>query len=276
MTAVTEKVSPIVSAPPPLPKLDYDPTTLSQFASKCETAITPELLREVSFVELPLESDREASARTFLETVFEPGDKVLLFDEFRSQGAYLFVVGTGCFRLGKDPDADPKPSKLPLIGAQGVWYLANPVDGEWRLNDCGKPSRRSHQNVTAWRHLILESDEAPANQWLKALVKLPFPVASIYSSGGKSVHALIRLDASSKTELDEAIAVLKPLVCPIGADVRALTSVRLSRLPGALRCGTEDRTENFISYETPRLQRLLWLSDGGQEFKSIISHLRPF
>jgi hypothetical protein len=276
MTAVPAPSSPIPCEPQPIPKLDYDPIALETFASKCETAITPELLREVSFIDLPPETDREATARTFLETVFQTGDNVLLFDEFRSQGNQLYVVGTGCFRLGQEPDAEPKPSELRMIGGQGIWYLANPVDGEWRSNDNGKLSRRSHQNVTAWRHLILESDVAPAKQWLKALVQLPFPILAIYTSGGKSVHAVLRLNASSKAELDEAITALKPVVCPLGADLRAMTSVRLSRLPGALRCGTEDRTGDFIPYETPRLQRLLWLSDGGHEFKSIISHLRPF
>jgi hypothetical protein len=276
MVSATPQPSAPLPLPVPRPKFNYDAGALASFAAKCDTTITPELLREVSFVDLPPESEREATARAFLERTFSPGERVILFDDFKSQGSHLYIAGTGCFRLSKTPGEQSMPGRLPLVGPQGVWYLANPVDGEWRPNDSQKLSRRSHQNVTAWHHLILESDTAPAALWLRALVQLPFPVVAIYTSGGKSVHAVLRVDAASKAELDEAIAALKPVVCPIGADPAALTAVRLSRLPGALRCGTEDGEGTFHPYDEPRLQRLLWLSDGTTGFKSIIDHLRPF
>ena len=34
--------------------------------------------------------------------------------------------------------------------------------------------------------------------WLKILVQLPIPIVAIYSSGKKSVHALIKVDARDK------------------------------------------------------------------------------
>lgn len=52
---------------------------------------------------------------------------------------------------------------------------------------------------------------------------------------GKSIHALVRLDAASKVEWDSIRDKFKPIVVTLGADENALTAVRLTRLPGAMR-----------------------------------------
>lgn len=49
---------------------------------------------------------------------------------------------------------------------------------------------------------MLESDVTPADLWLRALVQLPFPLVAAYTSGGRSVHALLRVNAESKAEWD--------------------------------------------------------------------------
>lgn len=98
-------------------------------------------------------------------------------------------------------------------------------------------SRRSEESVTAWRDLVLESDVAEMDEWLRCLVQLQLRTSAIYTSGGKSVHALVRLDARSKAEWDERHDLIRSALVPLGADANALTGVRLSRLPGAMRAG---------------------------------------
>jgi hypothetical protein len=123
----------------------------------------------------------------------------------------------------------------------GVWFLAQPVDGTYRLNDYGKQSRRRHQNVTAWRYLLIESDRhdiAPA-EWLAALALLPLPIVSICETGGRLAHALIRVDAPSKEAWDHAKDALVPALTMIGADIHILSAVRLTRLPCCQRLGTD-------------------------------------
>jgi hypothetical protein len=71
--------------------------------------------------------------------------------------------------------------------------------------------------------------------WLAALAQLPLKIAAIYTSGGKSIHALVRLDASTKAEWDAVRDKIKPILVPLGADPAAMTAVRLSRLPQTLR-----------------------------------------
>ena len=158
------------------------------------------------------------------------GEKVLIFSDDRSQGQALW------------PD-DPIPS----CGPRGMWYLANPVDGKSYPNPrTGNPSRRSEESVTKWKFALLESDEADHRLWLAALAKSSLPISAIYSSGGRSVHALIRVPGTgsgmaalsgptSKSEWDAWARSVKGDLARIGADPKALTAVRLTRLPQQYR-----------------------------------------
>ena len=82
-----------------------------------------------------------------------------------------------------------------------MWFLTNPVDGQVHINDDGKPSRRSHQNVTAWRYLLLESDrdDISEREWSTALSLLPLPIAAITET-----------EAASPTPSSTSMPVVKP------------------------------------------------------------------
>lgn len=141
-----------------------------------------------------------------------------------------------------------------------MWYLANPVSGLSYPNPrTGKPSRRSEESVTRWKYALLESDEADPRLWLAALAKSTLPISAIYSSGGRSVHALIRVPGTgsgmaalsgptSKAEWDAWARSMKDSLARIGADPKALTAVRLTRLPQQYRA------------EKGQLQKLLYVN----------------
>lgn len=89
--------------------------------------------------------------------------------------------------------------------------------------------------------------------WLSFLAQLPAPIAAIYTSGGKSIHALLKLDfTETKQQWDLFKNNMKPLFAAFGADPAALSAVRLSRLPGCTR--PDKRTGKA------KLQRLLYLN----------------
>lgn len=247
----------------------------------------------------------------FLERAFFPGDRVLVFTEFKSQGDFLWEVGSGGFRMGEKKGVRAVRSALPTDGKeQGAWFLCQPVTGQWYPNPRrdGVESRRSEEAVTVWRHLVLECDEektflkrghalldaaaarkkgvadaaileelkqrggakwgvkafedgewedrgewhlrwAPEipKMWLKFLAMAPLRISAIYSSGGHSMHALVRADCGSKAEMDTLMRnSVKKTLPLIGADPGALTPVRLTRLPGVTRGG--------------RMQRLIYLN----------------
>ena len=189
----------------------------------------------------------------FLDLVFAPKDKVLIFTKYRSQGQFGYVAGSRgeeLWRMGEAAGITAvKSHKLPKGGRDGAWFLCQPVTGRWAPNPkridkrTGLPvlSRRSQPNVTRWPYMVLESDDARPELWLSFLALLPLPIVAIYTSGGRSIHALVKIAALSKDDWDATRRFVLPLFTALGADGGALTAVRLTRLPGRLRGRNEQR-----------------------------------
>ncbi|HEV2692204.1 MAG TPA: hypothetical protein VG347_04855 [Verrucomicrobiae bacterium] len=165
------------------------------------------------------------------------GEKVIVFSKIKSQGQFVWIADHGGLFLN---------NQLPT-GPDGVWFLPQPVTGEYHPNprQGGKKSRRSQESVTSWRYVVLESDEADPEDWLRCLIQLPLKIATICESGGRSIHALVRLDAQTKTDWDLKVGLSKPTLVTLGADPRALTAIRLTRLPQAWRGARQQRLLYF-------------------------------
>jgi hypothetical protein len=73
--------------------------------------------------------------------------------------------------------------------------------------------------------------------WLKLLAMSGLPIAAIYTSGGASVHALVRDPKPNWPEFSELLRAYKNRLPLVGADPAAMTPVRLTRLPGCKRGG---------------------------------------
>lgn len=269
--AYSGEVLPPAPTGPRLPKRPpYDPGRLVEFASRCRLPQNIDLLDYLAArspwpVPDPRAQD-SSTARTFLNAIFSPGDRVLIFTKQFSQGDFLHAARGDTFRLASKPGVRAVTSPCPSAGPEGVWFLVQPVRGDWLPNPNNKDSsgqvqlgRRHADCVTLWPNAVLESDEAPPDLWLRALVQLPIPIRAIYTSGGRSIHALVRVNAQSKADFDHIRDQLVPLVCPLGADPAALSAVRLSRLPGCVRLGKRNRDDDLERFAEPRLQRLIWL-----------------
>ena len=219
--------APSVAPPKELPKKpEFDVEKLRAFAARWRPHVDTAWLADRSPCP-PYSLAGCLPAADFLRALYAAGEKVVVFTNQRSQGQCLW----------------PKQG-LPMGGDEGVHFLCQPVDGLEHINpregldEKGKPktSRRSEESVTAWRFLVLESDEADARDWLAALVQFsPLKIAAIYTSGGRSIHALVRVDAPSKNEWDNLVKQLKPELVTMGADPRAMSAVRLTRLPNCWR-----------------------------------------
>ena len=211
--------------PPAKPRrVTFEPETLKRVAADAG-------LIDETFVKdrSPLCPETQTPA-SFLQRLYKPGEQVLVFDVFKSQGRHVCQC--------VEPPYDAGCLDHMVNGCKdGVWFLCNPVDGEYHPNprQGGTPSRRSEESITAWRYLVLESDDADPADWLAILVQLPLRIAAIYTSGGRSIHALVRIDAESKADWDAKAKRLKPLMTILGADPATITAVRLTRLPGCYR-----------------------------------------
>jgi hypothetical protein len=256
--------------PKPRPKRPaFDLEALTRLAEKCPVEISQEWLLDRSPLSFPGRTGEQGTetAEAMLSALYQPGEAVLIFSTPYTQGNYLFSHGRGTFRLGDQPGTQAVSSSLPTGGPEGFFFLVQPTDGQWKPNrnnkekdGTPKPGRRHGDCCTAWRFLVLESDHAPEELWLKALVLLPYPIAAIYTSGGRSVHALVRVDCKTKPDFDSLRDDLVQVLAKLGADSAAMTAVRLSRLPGLYRHGAKDKDGKLQRYEKPRLQKLLWLN----------------
>ncbi|HPV11366.1 MAG TPA: hypothetical protein PKW83_11930 [Verrucomicrobiota bacterium] len=231
-------VGSVVCAPVPArpPKPEFAPEVLKRVAAKASA-----IGDVVAFIKerSPVVVDRQDSASVLRRLyAFGSGEKVLLFSKMDSPGQMLWEA---------DRSDVIQAGHLPA-GPEGVWFLPQPVDGEYHPNPRlgGKFSRRSEESVTAWRFAVLESDEADADDWLRCLIQMPLRIVSICESGGRSIHALVRVDAASKADWDRMVGGIKPVLITLGADRGALSAVRLTRLPQARR--------------GDRVQRLLYLN----------------
>jgi hypothetical protein len=244
----------------PKPKAEYCPETLKRVAGAWSRTVDLLWLANRS----PLDPALVGSA-DFLSALYKPGEKVLTFNKVNKRGQQ-YTQGEALW-----PD---EAAKVPRSGRCGVWYLCQPVSGDYmpnprvKANEDGslKTSRRIEECVTDWRFLVLESDEAPTRLWLGALVQLPLRIAAIYTSGGRSVHALVRVDAATKAAWDDHKHSILDGLVKLGADRQAMSAVRLTRLPGALRegkavCVSKEADEwEYEQFETPALQKLLYLN----------------
>lgn len=212
-------------------------------------------LEKMSPVEIP--ADPAAWPALLLDTLYAPGERIIIFDEFKSQGQWLYEIGRGLYTLSPRPEghATRCTAGLPRRAPAGLWFLAAPVTGLWlpKEGDQQKLTRRSRANCTTFRYAVLESDTVDPVSWVKFLFAIAAPIAAIYTSGGKSIHTLLRVDAATHEQFRTIERGLKTLYVPAGADPAAITSVRLTRLPGCIR------GEKEAALGPAALQRLLYL-----------------
>lgn len=111
----------------------------------------------------------------------------------------------------------------------GVWVCHNPVDGHGRAN----------ANVTSYRHVLIESDEDDPERQLATMRALNLPIAAVVSSGNKSMHGIVRVDAQTMDEYRRRVSRLYEECQRAGmrVDGQNRNPSRLSRLPGVTRAG---------------------------------------
>lgn len=207
-----------ITTPQKCASVAFSPEKLAAAASRVSIPDPTEFIRQRSIF-----APATITAEDFLNHLYEKGEHIVVFTEQKSQGQAVFSVGHS------------SGEKLPQSGPSGVLYLIQPIDGRWHKMPEGKFSRRSKESVLRWPYLLLESDEADSSQWNRLLIQLPLKIVAIYTSGRRSVHAIVRIDAASKEDWDSFKINLAKIMVPLVADTKALTAVRLSRLPQCRR-----------------------------------------
>lgn len=112
----------------------------------------------------------------------------------------------------------------------GIWIRFNPLDGQGE-ND---------KNVTRWKHCLLESDDIPIEQQWSLILSMHLPCTFVIHSGGKSLHAIVRIDAENAQQYRQRVNDLYDYAANAGfkPDPQDKNASRLSRIPGAQRGDT--------------------------------------
>nr|UVY09653.1 MAG: DnaB-like helicase C terminal domain [Bacteriophage sp.] len=111
----------------------------------------------------------------------------------------------------------------------GAWVRINPLDGNGVADI----------NVTDYRYVLVESDSLPLERQNALIRELELPVVTLTYTGGKSLHAVVRIEASSREEYKKRVAYLFEICRKNGLEVdkSCKNPSRLSRLPGVMRNG---------------------------------------
>jgi hypothetical protein len=130
----------------------------------------------------------------------------------------------------------------------GAWFRFNPVTEK----GSGKGGAFCDADVTAYRFLLIESDKLSMELQLSFLGKLRLPIAALISSGGKSIHCLIKMDCADADEYREQAARILKMLRPYGFDVANKNPSRMARLPGATRqIGANEGGEQRLLFFSP-------------------------
>lgn len=175
----------------------------------------------------------------YLEVLFEPSDIVAYVtngvehdDEgdrwILNRGTYSKTAGQLIEEIRAHPD-DLSYAIGTTNPKAGAWIRFNPVDGQGVEN----------RNVTRFTYALVESDEMPVEEQDFIYRKLQLPIAALVHSGGKSLHAIVRVDAKDAKEYAERVSFLYDFLGKHGliVDKNNRNPSRLSRMPGVMREG---------------------------------------
>ena len=111
----------------------------------------------------------------------------------------------------------------------GTWIRFNPLDGKGVRDE----------NVTEYRYALVESDKVDLGKQMSIIKNLKLPCALVVFSGGKSLHAIVKVHAPSFDEYRRRVDLLYRVCDKYGltVDRNNRNPSRLSRFPGWTRAG---------------------------------------
>ena len=179
-------------------------------------------------------------AATLLRVLYGPGERVFCGERYGgAEGVRMAAEWIARFDEGR-----PVPPH----------FIPNPLTGKAHPLADGKLSRRGDSAVCKFLYAVAEFDgllkpEQLAFWWGFRSA----PITALIDSGGKSVHAILRVGCETRADWERDIEeqLFPRVLVPLGCDPQCRNEARLSRLPGHYRA------------EKQAWQRLLYLNPEG-------------
>lgn len=190
---------------------------------------------EAHELDLPAEWHPAVQIKRYLQALFEPEEYVAYVTEsYRKEDGRFAPNGCSCqltagqLIMELDHYGDDIGAALGDYNPEaGAWICFNPMDGGGRRNE----------NVTDFRYALVECDNMELGKQQAIIRQLELPCAALVYSGGKSVHAIVRVDAPDYAEYRRRVDYLYAACQKNGLtiDQQNRNPSRLSRMPGILR-----------------------------------------
>jgi RecA-family ATPase len=128
--------------------------------------------------------------------------------------------------LRKLDSASGNPNKfLKTSERNGIFVSVNPM----------RIGGSKDADVTAYRHALLEFDNISLEEQWGIIIASKIPCAAVISSGGKSIHAWVKVDAKDRQEFSDRVKVLYQHFAEYQPDEKNKNPSRFSRLPNCER-----------------------------------------
>lgn len=237
--------------------------------------------KEVAAVPFPSEPVPDG-ARALLRAIFRPGEGIRITD-----GAFNDDDPTPSL------DAKDHPKDSGIVFTLEEWLRrldkveGNP-NGIWRTS--GKAQQpgifvainphkfggSKDSDVTDYRHVLIENDHLPIPEQWNLLVQSNLPCAAVIHSGGRSLHAIVRVDARDRKEYDERCKALFDHFKEYQVDQQNRNPGRMTRLPN---CRRRDSRQELLALNVGASSFTTWMIEKecesiGEEIK--LSHILAF
>lgn len=211
----------------------------SEIGGKDDLVVVNKNWIENKEIYIPNEWDPVKQLTTYLETLFEASENVGYLTESwekdgkyipKNKGNYDRTAGELIEQLNKS-NGDIGSIIGDYNPDAGAWIRFNPLDGKGVKNE----------NVTDFRYALVESDETDVEKQNAIIRELELPVACLVHSGGKSIHAIVKIDAANYEEYRKRVDYLYAVCQKNGLkiDSQNRNPSRLSRMPGIERKGNK-------------------------------------
>jgi RecA-family ATPase len=183
---------------------------------------------------------------------------------------------TTCFDVGdqinicrsvKDGDRE-RPQGYGEIKTREEWLELFKADGlkKWQGNAVGvyvsinanNGHGKKSEDVVKWRHCLIEFDESTLQEQWAIIKRSGLPTSAIIKSGARSLHAWVKVDATSAKEFEERVDFIYKHLEHSKPDPANKDSGRYSRLPGAMRTATGLQQE-LVECSAPTLTYMEWM-----------------
>ncbi len=188
----------------------------------------------------PVEKTQTQEFSAYLKALFKSGDTINFVTECFERNGKFSPIGNGINKsydelieaLRTDGDISNVIGKYNVNA--GAWIRLNPITGIGNKD----------ADVVDCRHCLIEADMLPKSEQLRKLKELKIPCVALVDSGGKSIHAIVKINADKDANLfRDRVAELHRYLELRGfpVDKACKNPSRLSRLPGAYRNGVRQK-----------------------------------